>query len=255
MFKELYRYRQLLKSNVRKEIRGKYKGSFLFFLWSFVNPLLMTLVYAIVFPFLLKSSQPHYTTFIVIAVLPWNWFTTTISQGTSTILANGGIIKKVYFPREILPISVVTSGLVNFLISCLIIAIFLIFSGIGFSPYILFLPLIIIVQYILQLGLILITSSINVYVRDAEYIINFFVSMLFYATPVLYSMSMFPTWVQGILRLNPMTTIIESYRNIFYYQQAPDLMMLGIVFLVSIGILLLGFFIFKKLEKGFAEEL
>jgi len=255
MLKELYQYRQLLKSNVRKEIRGKYKGSFLGVLWSFVNPLLMTLVYAIVFPFLLKSSQPHYTTFIVIAVLPWNWFTTTISQGTSTILANGGIIKKVYFPREILPISVVTSGLVNFLISCLIIAIFLIFSGIGFSPYILFLPLIIIVQYILQLGLILITSSINVYVRDAEYIINFFVSMLFYATPVLYSMSMFPTWVQGILRLNPMTTIIESYRNIFYYQQAPDLMMLGIVFLVSIGILLLGFFIFKKLEKGFAEEL
>lgn len=255
MFKELYRYRQLLKSNVRKEIRGKYKGSFLGVLWSFVNPLLMTLVYAIVFPFLLKSSQPHYTTFIVIAVLPWNWFTTTISQGTSTILANGGIIKKVYFPRDILPISVVTSGLVNFLISCLIIAIFLIFSGIGFSPYILFLPLIIIVQYILQLGIILITSSINVYVRDAEYIINFFVSMLFYATPVLYSMSMFPTWVQGILRLNPMTTIIESYRNIFYYQQAPDLMMLGIVFLVSIGILLLGFLIFKKLEKGFAEEL
>lgn len=94
MLKELYQYRQLLKSNVRKEIRGKYKGSFLGVLWSFVNPLLMTLVYAIVFPFLLKSSQPHYTTFIVIAVLPWNWFTTTISQGTSTILANGGIIKK-----------------------------------------------------------------------------------------------------------------------------------------------------------------
>ncbi len=255
MFKELYQYRQLLKSNVRKEIRGKYKGSFLGVLWSFVNPLLMTLVYAIVFPFLLRSSQPHYTTFIVIAVLPWTWFTNTIAQGTSTILANGGIIKKVYFPREILPISVVTSGLVNFLISCIIIALFLIFSGIGFSPYILFLPLIIIVQYILQLGIILITSSINVYIRDAEYIINFFVSMLFYATPVLYSMSMFPTWVQGILRLNPMTTIIESYRNIFYYQQAPNLMMLGFVFLGSIVLLLLGFLIFKKLEKGFAEEL
>ena len=255
MFKELYNYRQLLKSNVRKEIRGKYKGSFLGVLWSFVNPLLMTLVYAIVFPFLLKSSQPHYTTFIVIAVLPWTWFTTTISQGTSTILANGGIIKKVYFPREILPISVVTSGLVNFLISCLIIAIFLICSGIGFSPYLVFLPIIIILQYMFQLGLILITSAINVYVRDAEYIINFFVSMLFYATPVLYSMSMFPGWVQKILRLNPMTTIIESYRNIFYYQTAPDFMMLGFVFIVSIVVLWLGFVIFKKLEKGFAEEL
>lgn len=255
MLKELYQYRQLLKSNVRKEIRGKYKGSFLGVLWSFVNPLLMTLVYAIVFPFLLKSSQPHYTTFIVIAVLPWTWFTTTISQGTSTILANGGIIKKVYFPREILPISVVTSGLVNFLISCLIIAIFLICSGIGFSPYLVFLPIVIILQYMFQLGLILITSAINVYVRDAEYIINFFVSMLFYATPILYSMSMFPGWVQKILRLNPMTTIIESYRNIFYYQTAPDFMMLGFVFIVSIVVLWLGFVIFKKLEKGFAEEL
>ena len=255
MLKELYQYRQLLKSNVRKEIRGKYKGSFLGVLWSFVNPLLMTLVYAIVFPFLLKSSQPHYTTFIVIAVLPWTWFTTTISQGTSTILANGGIIKKVYFPREILPISVVTSGLVNFLISCLIIAIFLICSGIGFSPYLVFLPIVIILQYMFQLGLILITSAINVYVRDAEYIINFFVSMLFYSTPVLYSMIMFHGWVQKILSLNPMTTIIESYRNIFYYQTAPDFMMLGFVFIVSIVVLWLGFVIFKKLEKGFAEEL
>ena len=154
MIKELYGYRQLLKSNVRKEIRGKYKGSFLGVLWSFVNPLLMTLVYAIVFPFLLRGSQPHYTTFIVIAILPWNWFTATISQGTSTILANGGIIKKVYFPRAILPISIVTSGLVNFIISCLIILLFLIFSGIGFSPSILLLPLIVILQYILQLCII-----------------------------------------------------------------------------------------------------
>ena len=124
MIKELYSYRQLLKSNVKKEIRGKYKGSFLGVLWSFVNPLLMTLVYAIVFPIILKSTQPHYVTFIVIAILPWTWFTTVIAQGTSTMIANGGIIKKVYFPREILPISVNTSGLINYLISCLIILIF-----------------------------------------------------------------------------------------------------------------------------------
>lgn len=255
MIKELYGYRQLLKSNVRKEIRGKYKGSFLGVLWSFVNPLLMTLVYAIVFPFLLRGSQPHYTTFIVIAILPWNWFTATISQGTSTILANGGIIKKVYFPRAILPISIVTSGLVNFIISCLIILLFLIFSGIGFSPYILLLSLIVILQYILQLGIILITGSINVYIRDLEYIINFFIQMLFYATPVLYSMSMFPKKIQWLLRLNPMTTIIESYRDIFFYKQAPNFAMLGYVFVISVVILMVGILVFKKLEKGFAEEL
>ena len=255
MLKELYQYRQLLKSNVRKEIRGKYKGSFLGILWSFMNPLLMTLVYAIVFPFLLRGSQPHYTTFIVIAILPWNWFTSTISQGTSTILGNGGIIKKVYFPRDILPISVVSSGLINFLISCLIILIFLLFSGIGYSPYILLVPFIIIIQYVLQLGIILITSAVNVYIRDVEYIINFFVSMLFYATPVIYSIDMFPSKIQWILRLNPMATLIESYRDIFFYQQAPNFLLLGIVFVVSLVLLAIGVVVFKKLEKGFAEEL
>lgn len=255
MIKELYNYRQLLKSNVRKEIRGKYKGSFLGILWSFVNPLLMTLVYAIVFPFLLKGSQPHYTTFIIIAILPWNWFTSTIAQGTSTILGNGGIIKKVYFPREILPISVVSSGLINYLISCLIILIFLLFSGIGYSFYILLLPLIVMIQYILQLGIILITSSINVYVRDSEYIINFFIQMLFYATPVLYSIEMFPEKIRWLLKLNPMSTLIDSYRDIFFYKQLPDFLMLGLVLLLSLALLGLGIIIFKKLEKGFAEEL
>lgn len=165
MFRELYNYRQLLKSNVRKEIRGKYKGSFLGVLWSFVNPLLTTLVYAIVFPFILKNAQDHYTTFIVIAILPWSFFTTVISQGTNCVLVNGGILKKVYFPREVLPLSIAISGLINFLISCLIIAIFLIFSGIGFSWHLIFLPIVILIQFILTLGIILMTSSIDVYVR------------------------------------------------------------------------------------------
>ena len=239
---------------MKKDIRGKYKGSFLGVLWSFINPLLTALVYAIVFPFILKGSQDNYVTFIVIAILPWNWFTTVISQGTFCILANAGIIKKVYFPREILPISTATSGLVNFLISTPIILMFLLFSGIGFSKYILFLPVIAIIQYLLTLAIIMITSAINVYIRDAEYIINFFVTMLFYATPVLYSADLFPKQFRQFLYLNPMTTIINGYRDIFYYKQMPDYLALGIVFIISILLLLLGFKIFRKLEKGFAEE-
>lgn len=254
MIKELYNYRQLLKSNVRKEIRGKYKGSFLGVLWSFVNPLLTTLVYAIVFPFILRNAQEHYTTFIVIAILPWSFFTTVISQGTNCILMQGQILKKVYFPREVLPLSIVISGLINFLISCVIIAIFLLCSGIGFSWYIAFLPIIVIIQFILLLGIVLITSSLDVYVRDLEFIINFFISMLFYATPVLYSIDMFPKKIQTLLHLNPMTTIIESYRNIFYYQSMPNLSGLLFVFIFSIVLLAIGICVFKKLEKGFAEE-
>lgn len=256
LINNLYSYRQLLKSNVKKEIRGKYKGSFLGVLWSFVNPLLTTLVYAIVFPFILKSTEPHYVTFIVIGILPWTYFTTVIIQGTTTMLINAGIIKKVYFPREILPISINTSGLINFLISCLIIFIFLICSGIGFSWYIIFLPLVIITQYILQQGIIFITSAINVYVRDAEYIINFIINMVFYATPILYSADMFSNSpLKWIITLNPMATIINCYRDILYYQSMPHIKSLIVVLLASCLLAYIGLKIFRKLEKGFAEEM
>ena len=256
LLNDLYAYRQLLKSNIKKEIRGKYKGSFLGVLWSFINPLLSALVYAIVFPIILKSSSPHYVTFLVIGIIPWNFFTTVLNQGTTCILTNAGIIKKVYFPREILPISVATSGLVNFLISCLIIFIFLICSGIGFSMYILYLPLIIIAQYILQLGIILITSAVNVYIRDAEYIINFLVMMLFYATPILYSQEMFiGTKFEWIIQVNPFATIITCYRDVLFYKSAPHLKSLLVVLLGSILIFFIGKAIFNKLQKGFAEEI
>lgn len=251
----LYNYRQLLKSNVKKEIRGKYKGSFLGILWSFVNPLLTTLVYAIVFPLILRNSEPNYVTFIVIGILPWTYFTTVIMQGSTTILNNAGIVKKVYFPREILPISINVSGLVNFLISCLIMFIFVIFSGIGFSWYILFLPLIIIVQFVLQQAIVFITSAINVYIRDAEYIINFIINMLFYATPILYSSAMFENSAfRWVITLNPMATVINSYRDILFYQSMPHIKSLLVVLAVSCVFCLIGYKIFKKLEKGFAEE-
>lgn len=254
IFKELYNYRELLKSNVKKEIRGKYKGSFLGILWSFVNPLLMVLVYAIVFPFIMRVSEDNYLIFLITAIIPWNFFTTVIAQGTSTIIQNGNIIKKVYFPREILPISVVISGLVNFFISCIIIILFLIFSGIGLSTYILLLPVIAIIQFLLLLGLVFILCSINVYIRDVEYITNFFVSMAFYITPVLYSISMFPERFRWILELNPMAHIINAYRDIFYYQQMPEVFKLGLVGISSFIITIIGYLIFRKMQRGFAEE-
>lgn len=256
LFNNLYAYRQLLKSNVQKEIRGKYKGSFLGVLWSFVNPLLMTLVYAIVFPLVLRNTEPHYITYLVIGILPWNYFVTVIGQGTTSVLLNGGILKKVYFPREILPISVNLSGVINFFISCLVMCLFLIFSGIGFSWYILFFPIVVLTQFIMQQAIIFITSAVNVYIRDSEYIINFIINMLFYATPILYSSKMFSgTAFEWIIKLNPVATIINSYRDIFYYQTTPDLKPLMIVLLIGIILFYLGLRVFRKLEKGFAEEL
>ena len=256
MINNLYSYRQLLKSNVKKDIRGKYKGSFLGVLWSFINPLLVTLVYAIVFPFILRNTENNYVTFLVIGILPWTFFTTVISQGTHCILGNAGIIKKVYFPREILPISIATSGLVNFLISCIIIFLFLLFSGIGFSIQILWLPLIIITQYILTLSLIMFTSAINVYIRDLEYIVAFIINMLFYMTPVLYRAGTFAqsNFMSLIFKLNPMATIITCYRDVLFYQSLPHIKSLLVVLLFSLLLLYFGYCFFKRLERGFAEE-
>ena len=254
VFKELYQYRELLKTNVQKEIRGKYKGSFLGVLWSFLNPLLMVLVYALVFPYIMRTNVDNYLVYLITGVIPWNFFTTCITTGCNCVWINGGIIKKVYFPREILPISVVAAGLINFLISCVIILLFVLFGGIGFSVQLLWLPLIAIIQSALSLGLLFILSAINVYVRDIEYLVGFLLNLLFYATPILYTADMFPESIRWVLYLNPMTTIIESYRNIFYYQQSPALTSLMIVFMVSFIILIIGYLIFKKLERGFAEE-
>lgn len=256
MFKELYKYREFLKDNVKKEVRGKYKGSFLGVLWSFVNPLLTALVYALVFPYLMRGAgYEHYTTFLIIGILAWNWFSISIALSTGVILANGGIIKKVYFPREILPISTVTSGLVNYIISLLIIAVFLICSGIGFSKYLVFLPLVIISQYFLTLGIAFIVSAINVYVRDLEYIVNFIIQMLFYGTPILYSMDLFKgTKIFGLIKFNPMTPIINSYRDILYWHHMPQIKSLLFVLAFSIIFCFLALKLFKKLSKGFAEE-
>ena len=117
VLKEIYEYRELLKTNIKKDIRGRYKGSFLGILWSFINPLLQVLVYAIVFPFLMRGAQgDNYVIYLIAGLIPWTFFTTVINGGTTSIKANAGIIKKVYFPREILLISLVGSGLSNFLI-------------------------------------------------------------------------------------------------------------------------------------------
>lgn len=254
LIKNLYNYRELLKSNVKKEIRGKYKGSFLGVLWSFLNPLLQVAVYAIVFPYIMRIKTDNYLQYLIIGIIPWTFFITVINQGMIAVRMNAGIIKKVYFPREILPISVAVSGLINFFISCIIILLFCIFGGIGISWHLLLLPLIAIFQFILTLGIVFALSAINIYIKDTEYLVQFIINMLFYATPILYPATLFPEKIRWVLYLNPMTEIVESYRNIFMYHQLPSLN--GILYLIVISIIIfgIGLVIFRKLEKGFAEE-
>ena len=255
IFKELHQYRELLKTSVKKDIRGKYKASFLGVLWSFVNPLLQVLVYAIVFPYIMRIKTENYLIFLITGIIPWNWFTTVVSQGSGVFIYNSNLIKKVYFPRVIMPLSIVTSGLVNFLISCLIILMFVLFSGVGITWHLVFLPLVALVQYLFSLAIVLVISAVNVYIRDVEYIVNFFLQMGFYATPILYTTNAFSGIIVWMFRLNPMAHVINAYRDIFYLHNIPQLSNLFIVGLVSLGLVVLAYLLFNKLEKRFAEEL
>ena len=171
------------------------------------------------------------------------------------MVENGNILKKVYFPREILPISVVTSEAVNFLISTIIILAFVIFSGLGVTKYILLYPLIFIAQYLLLLGISFIVSSICVYIRDLQHFIGVFLQLLFYATPIVYAADTIPENFKWILELNPMTYIINGYRDIFYNQTMPDVNAILILIAIVLIAIIVGYLIFNKLQKGFAEEL
>ncbi len=148
-----------------------------------------------------------------------------------------------------------TSEAVNFIISTIIIIAFVVFGGLGLSKYIVYYPAVLIVQYVLVLGISFIVSSITVYLRDIQHFIGVFLQLLFYAAPVVYSSNSIPENFKWIIYLNPMTYIINSYRNIFYEQTAPDIQYLGIVFGISVVVCIVGYCIFNKLQKGFAEQL
>lgn len=255
VFKNLYEYRELLKSSIKKDVGGKYKNSVLGVLWSFLYPLLQIAVYAIVFPLIMRSNMENYTVFVCCGLIPWNFFSTAISRSSFTMIENGNILKKVYFPREILPISVVTSEAVNFVISTIIILAFVLGTGMGLTWYVIFYPVILLIQYILLIGISLFVSSITVYFRDLQHFIGIALQLLFYATPIVYATNIIPETYQWILRLNPMTFIIDGYRSIFYYQQQPDFISLGITLLVSLILCVVGYLLFSKLQKRFAEEL
>ena len=255
VIKDIYNYRELVKTSVKKDVGGKYKKSFFGILWSFMNPLLQIVVYALVFQVILKSNIPNYTVYLCCGLIPWQYFASVVLRGSAVIIDNANVIKKVYFPREILVISLVTSEGVNFLISTSIILAFVLFGGTGISVYALWYFLILILQYIVSIGVALIVSAITVYLRDLQHILGIMIQLLFYATPIVYSMEQVPTNFNWIMKLNPMTYLITGYRDIFYNKMAPNMEGLLRAFIIGVVLCIVGAFLFNKMQKRFAEEL
>lgn len=255
IIKELYDYREMLSNLVRKDLKVRYKGSVLGFLWTFLNPLLQLIIYTIVFSTIMRTNIDKFYIYLFIGLIPWLFFATCIQAGSTSILMNKDLIKKIYFPRIILPISTVNSAFMNMFYSMIVVLLTILVSGIGFSKYILLLPLAMTMQYILVLGMTFIFSALNVYFRDLEYILNIIVMMWFYLTPIVYKIEMIPEKYRLWFYLNPMTGIINFYRNILYYKRMPSFNAFGGILIYGIIMIVIGYFVFEKLQKNFAEEL
>jgi ABC-2 type transport system permease protein len=208
-----------------------------------------------VFKVIMRAGYEQYYLFLFVALVPWMFFASSVQDGSISIIREKDMIKKIYFPREVMPIATVTSGFVNMILTFIVIFVVLIFSGRGINPLaLLCLPIVMIVEYILCLGIAMIVAALTVYFRDLQYILGIVTMALQYMTPVMYGSEMVPDWALPIFKANPMTPIIEMYREILYYKMVPNLLSLVYVLVIGILFIALGFFCFNKLQKGFAEN-
>ncbi len=254
--KELYQYREMIYSLVQKELRGKYKGSVLGFLWSLLIPLFQLVIYTIVFSVFMNSPIEKFYIFLFVALVPWLFFNSCISSGATSIIQQKNLVEKIYFPRMVLPIAYTISYFINMLLSFIIVFAAILVSGIGIRFGVLwYLPIIMLIEFIMGIGGALLFSALTVYFRDLEYILNIITMAWMYMTPILYSLEQIPEAIRSWLFLNPMTAVIVAYRDILYYQQAPDMKTLLYAIVWGVVTLVVGWIAFQKLQKNFVEEL
>lgn len=256
LIKELYSYREMISSLVKRDLKGRYKGSVLGFFWTFLNPLLQLGVYTLVFSVILKNDIDKYYLFLFVALIPWIFFSTSVAGGANSILSQQDLVKKIYFPREVLPVSFVISQFINMLLSFIVVFLVILLSKININlEAILYLPIIMIVEFILCLGMTFITSSITVYLRDMEYILGIITMAWQFLTPIMYSIDAVPEKIKPIFYANPMTSVVISYRDILYYSRIPKLETLMSASFLGLFLLFLGLFLFKHLKRRFVEEM
>jgi len=254
----LLRYRGLIQSLVARELKARYRGSVLGFVWSFVNPLLLLSVYSFVFTTIMRNDEPRtkpFAVFLFCGLLAWTWFSASLTEAASSLISGGNLIKKVLFPAEVLPIVSVLANMVHFILGLVILAVFMIgfrhFPNPASLPWF---PVAIVVQLLFTLGLALALSALTVHFRDIRDLLANVLTLWFFATPIIYpyflpSVSRF-LWV---FRLNPFYHLAISYQEILFFDHfghARSLLLLGVL---SVVVFLAGFWLFDRLRDSFAE--
>jgi len=263
--RDLWEYRDLMRNLVARDLKVRYRSSILGIAWSWLNPLLMMTVYSLFFTIAMRNSSiPYYPVFLLCGLLPWNFSNGSMLQATGSIIGNSHLIKKVYFPREVLPISIVLSNLVNFFITLPIFFGLALILGAPLSYWAFLLPVIILIQVAFTTGMALILATLNVFYRDTQHILGVVMLAWFFLTPVIYSIGTVPTeatllgqsvqvrlWLR---RLNPMASIIASYRDLLYWGRPTGLDFLLRTAVTAFATLAIGYALFLRYSPRFGEE-
>ncbi len=275
--RELWKFRELLVSMVERELRIRYKNSALGFLWSLLNPLLTMLVLTVVFKYIAGLGGDNYSAYVLAAMLPYLFFQQAILDASMSVLGNVQLVKKIYFPREILPLAAVASNLVHFLLALCVFFVYILFVWItkpGQSPFqwtSFLLPVLILANVALATGIAFFVSALNTFYEDVKYITQVLLSLLFYLCPVVYFSEQVQhrasPMVSFLYHLNPMATFCTAYRKLLLAPQAVpngptesipaaplDWTMLGIATFVSFAVLILGYRTFNRLKWRFVER-
>lgn len=255
--KEIYAYRTMIVSLVKRDLKGRYKGSVLGFLWTFINPLFQLLIYTFVFSIVMRNGIKDYYMFLFVALIPWIFFATSLSGGTTCITGQKNMVQKIFFPREVLPLSFVISQFVNMLLSFIVIFAVMLIMRYTFNPLaLLCLIPVMITEFILALGFTFILSAVTVYFQDMQFIMGIFTMAWQFLSPVMYSVEMVPERFQTVyMYVNPMAPIIIAYRDILYYGRVPELATLLTALVMGVVLFFIGWFTFDRMQRHFAEEM
>ena len=258
--RQLLRYRALIAGLVARELTARYRGSVLGFFWSFVNPLLTLLIYTFVFTVVMPGLRPQayqpYALFMFCGILPWTWFSSSLLEASNVLIAGGNLIRKVLFPAEVLPLVTVFSGLVHFALGLPILAAFLIYYRVPIDPVDLaWFPIIVLIQLVLTVGLALLVSALTVHFRDVRDLLQNLLTLWFFATPIIYPLSLAPANVQRLLDLNPFTHLAIAYQEVLFipgpFTQWWRVLVGGAFALAAFVV---GYFVFDRLRDTLAEE-
>lgn len=256
----LVRYRGLIQTLVARDLKARYRGSVLGFFWSFVNPLLLMAVYTFVFTQIMPGAHPAdiqpYGLFFFCGILPWTWFSSSLTESANVLIAGGNLIKKVLFPAEVLPIVAVLANMAHFILGLPILGALLIYYQRPLDPLeLLWFPVIVFVQLLFTTGLALLLSALTVHFRDIKDILANLLTLWFFSTPIIYSMQMATDSYRWVLNFNPMTHLVISYQEVLFHVGPHGhwkwLMALAVF---STFVFLAGYFVFDRLRDSFAEE-